>query len=64
MYVTNSNLRDISIGQFKISNASFDLIIQFILQSQEFIAMLVAAAVPICKTKLSKESAVPKCVKL
>ena len=39
-------------------------IIQFILQSKEFIAMLASAAVPICKKKWSKESVVPKCVKL
>ena len=38
----------------------FDPIIQFMLQSKEFIAMLASAAVPICKKKLSKESAVPK----
>ena len=68
MYVTNSNLRDISIWQFKIPNAlpmyHFDPVIQFILQSKEFIAMLASAAVPICKKKWSKESVVPKCVKL
>ena len=53
-----------ALEPYQLDNSRYDAIIQFILQSQEFIAMLVAAAVPICKKKLSKESAVPKCVKL
>ena len=64
MYVTNSNLRYISFDNSRYQTHHFDPIIQLILQSKEFIAMLASAAVPICKKKWSKESAVPKCVKL
>ena len=65
MNVTNSNLKVYQCDHSRYqTHHYFDPIIQFILQSKEFIAMLASAAVPICKKKWSKESVVPKCVKL